>query len=405
MNDIFLMFSENAHVNNFPSDNDDDEMMEEEYQTADEFSLQDVDSTASFSSVASATEQYLQEEFHIWHETKLLLGIALPSVAVQFSVLFTFPQTASIVGRKLGTHELAGFSLGSLVGNLTCLSVLVGALTAADTLMPRAYSVGDYPEIGRLAVRGLIMCSFLLSIPVVPLCTIMEQVFDKLGQEEEASHLASQWIKVYLMGVPAMLLFRVLQSFLNAQHQVWHLVVASTISSFFIHPFLLKMLIPMFGFLGSSLAIALTQFAMAIWLILFLRLFPTYKAESWPKFSWNNLMETFSPQPMLTFLSLSLGGVLSLSVSFLWFHCSILINHCIVISHIGLYYLLPTLCMHTLHRSGGFGKHLRISIQLGKLIFCGGVSRYEVGILKSVSFFYAPYSCLAFQGNCMFHRG
>ena len=76
---------------------------------------------------AETNENQSGEEFDLIAEAKSLLGIALPAVAVQFSVLFIFPQTASLVGTSLGKEELAGFSLGSLVGNLTCLSVMVEA--------------------------------------------------------------------------------------------------------------------------------------------------------------------------------------------------------------------------------------------------------------------------------------
>jgi MATE family multidrug resistance protein len=261
----------------------------------------------------STNEQH--EPFVLWHETKLLFNIALPAVAVQLSVLFIFPQTASVVGRTMGTDALAGFSLGSLVGNLTCLSVMVGCLTAADTLMPRAYGTGHYDELGRLAIRGFIICSLLLLAPIVPLCTIMEWVFDQLGQDEHASHLASEWIRVYLIGVPAMLLFRVIQSFLNAQHQVWPLVYASMAACFIVHPIFLNFFIPAFGFVGSSLAIAMTQYAMAFFLLLYLKIKPVHKAESWPGLSQHYIMEAISPRPMARFFSLSLGGVLSLSVS------------------------------------------------------------------------------------------
>ena len=95
-------------------------------------------------------------------EMKSLLHLALPSVAVQFSMFFLYPQSASIIGRRLGAEALGGFSLGSLVGNLTCLSVIVGALTAADTLMPRAYGTGNYKEVGLLAIRGAMICTMLL---------------------------------------------------------------------------------------------------------------------------------------------------------------------------------------------------------------------------------------------------
>ena len=111
--------------------------------------------------------------FNLWQEMKLLMQIAAPAVVVQFSVLFIFPQTASAVGRILGTKALAGFSLGSLVGNLTCVSIMTGALTAADILMPRAWGAKKYEEMGILAIRSVIFCSFLLLIPIIPLFTSM----------------------------------------------------------------------------------------------------------------------------------------------------------------------------------------------------------------------------------------
>mmetsp|Transcript_19085 Transcript_19085/g.39230 ORF Transcript_19085/g.39230 Transcript_19085/m.39230 type:complete len:264 (+) Transcript_19085:123-914(+) len=147
-----------------------------------------------------------RHNFHLWQEMKLLLSIAAPAVLVQFSVLFIFPQTASIVGRTLGTEALAGFSLGSLVGNLTCVSIMAGALTAADILMPRAWGAKKYEEMGFLAVRGVIICSFFLLIPIIPLCTSMEWIFDRLGQDKGASLLASKWIRFFFnrSSVPAL---------------------------------------------------------------------------------------------------------------------------------------------------------------------------------------------------------
>ena len=258
-----------------------------------------------------------KEGFHLRHEASLLLNIALPSVAVQLSVLFIFPQTASAVGLRFGTEELAGFSLGSLVGNLTCLSVMVGALTAADTLMPRAMAVRRYPEMGRLAIRGFVMCALLLVLPILPLCTIMEGIFDALGQDPYAASLASKWIQVYLLGVPAMLLFRVIQSFLNAQHQVWPLVAGSTISCFVVHPILLRFFLPSMGFLGSGAAISVTQYVMLGITLVYMVWKPAYKAETWSGLSAGFIKEAIRPLPMLQFLSLSLGGVLSLSVRML----------------------------------------------------------------------------------------
>lgn len=256
--------------------------------------------------------------FHLWQEAKTLLKIALPAVAVQFSVLFIFPQTASLVGTTLGTESLGGFSLGSLVGNLTCMSVMVGALTAADTLMPRAYGTGNYAEIGRLAIRGFVMCSFLLLFPIVPLWTCIESVFDMLGQDALASHLAAKWIRMFLLGVPCTLVFRVTQSFLNAQQIVWPLVYASLTASILFHPICVRVCVAIFGFTGSGLAISITQCFMVAFLLIYLRINPVHKKESWPPLTYSFVMEAISPGPMMKFSSLSLGGVFALSEWWFW---------------------------------------------------------------------------------------
>jgi MATE family multidrug resistance protein len=256
--------------------------------------------------------------FRVLEEAARLFHIAIPSVAIQFSMLIIFPMAASFVGRTRGTEELAGFSLGSLVGNLTSLSVMVGALSAADTLMPRAYGSEQYDELGRLAIRSFVVCVGLLIPPVVPLCTIMDWALVQLGQDPVASSLAASWIRVYLLGAPANLIFRVIQRFLVAQHQPWPPVYASVIPAFFLNPILLHTLVPAFGFTGSAYAIVITQWAMLFLLLLYLHLKPDYHPESWPGLKLSYLKEALQPRPLLRFLNLSLGGVLSLSEWWFW---------------------------------------------------------------------------------------
>jgi len=103
------------------------------------------------------------------------------------------------------------------------------------------------------------------------------------------------------------------------------MVFASVIASYVVHPILLKILVPTMGENGSALAISLTQWVMIGLLFAYLRFHPVEKPETWPRFSRASLSDALSPQPMLDFVSLSLGGVLSLSTwwlqplaSFLW---------------------------------------------------------------------------------------
>jgi MATE family multidrug resistance protein len=264
--------------------------------------------------------EYLKK-FDLAEEAMLLLKISVPSVAVQFGLYFIFPQTASVIGRRLGSEELAGFSLASLTGNLTCLSVMVGALSANDTLMPRAYGTGRLSEVGILAIRGFLVCLALLIVPMVPLCTVVDAIFDALGQDPIAAELASRWIRIYLLGVPFVLLFRTTQRFLAAQHLVMPLVFGGLISCIFIHPFLLSIFIPRMGFLGSGFAIVATQTSQILLVFVYLHLRPVYHPDTWKGLSLSTLKEAVRPEPMMGFLRLSLGGVFALSVRH--FNCRI----------------------------------------------------------------------------------
>ncbi|KAL7575149.1 hypothetical protein ACA910_018642 [Epithemia clementina (nom. ined.)] len=225
------------------------------------------------------------------NEATRLLQIGLPSILMRFSLVWIVPCTASAVGRQLGPVALAGFSLGSLVGNLTCLSILEGSLTAADTLVPRAFGAHNYREVARLVLRATLVSAALLSVPVLPLWygtnKVLKTFFllyssdnsnDNNNENEsssssslQAAALAQVWVRIYLTGAPANLLFRVLTRLLLAQHKPWPLVVSSAIPALVLHPLWLRWLIPAFGFTGSAWSLVATQWTMLLCLLTLLR--------------------------------------------------------------------------------------------------------------------------------------
>ena len=71
------------------------------------------------------TSEDTSNEVSMLHEIKLLVNIGLPTSLFQLFVHFV----------------LASFSLASLTGNLFCLSISIGGLSASDTLMSRAFGL------------------------------------------------------------------------------------------------------------------------------------------------------------------------------------------------------------------------------------------------------------------------
>ena len=210
-----------------------------------------------------------------------------------------------------------------------------------------------------------LLCTLLLIPPIIPLCTITERIFDWLGQDPDAAKLAGDWIPVYLLGAPAVLLFQVIQRFLVAQHKPWPPVYASVIPCFVIHPFLLSWLVPTMGLQGSALAIAMTQWLMAIFSLLYLRFVPVIEPATWPGLSWKYMRESMAKEPTLRFLHLSLGGVLSLTEWWIWeVMCFIagsygveeLCAHTIAYNLIPLLYIIP------------LGLCIGLSVRMGNLL-------------------------------------
>jgi len=275
--------------------------------------------------------------FNMYHEMESLVSIAFPTVLVQFSTFFLYPQCASAVGRDLDTESLAAFSLGSLSGNMTCISIIIGTLTASETLQPRAFGLKQYEEVGLLAIRGLFMCVLSLLVPVILLLTRAETIFDNLGQDADASVLAAEWIKIYIWSVPPLLLFRVTQRFLACQNIVMPCLFGGAIGCFLVHPFVLKWAIGQFGFLGSSLALVITQTVQFSLCIGFVSLTGSYDKRTWPGISMETFAKALDVRELKTYSKLSIAGILSLSE---WWYWEFL---CFMAGKFGL----VELCVHT----------------------------------------------------------
>jgi len=196
-----------------------------------------------------------KKPFHFQTEATLLLSIALPTVVSQFCGYFIFPLTAASFSRYLPSSSssssslstniintssreaLAAFSLASLSGNASCTSTVIGILTASETLQPRAFGLRNYHQVGILAIRSLLVCTVFLILPIVLLCTNLDYLLEVVGgQNAEASQMAGAWIKLYVIGIPSVILFRILQRFLACQGLVQPCMLGSAIGCLLVHP-------------------------------------------------------------------------------------------------------------------------------------------------------------------------
>ena len=100
-----------------------------------------------------------------WSETKLFFELASVSCLTSLSAVTAPFLTTAFIGRQFPTVYLSAFTLANLTGNLSTFAILWGLLSAADTLGPQAYGTQQYSEVGRVAIRGAVICGVIL-VPI-----------------------------------------------------------------------------------------------------------------------------------------------------------------------------------------------------------------------------------------------
>jgi MATE family multidrug resistance protein len=331
---------------------------------------------SSDDSTTTSSTKLNDATFNLLREGKELIAIAMPTIVVQFGTFFLYPQCASAIGRHLDSNALGAFSLGSLSGNMTCVSIIIGTLTASETLQPRAFGLRQYNEVGMLAIRGFFMCFISLLLPVTALVTRSDRILVTFGQDEDASALASQWIKVYILSIPSLLSFRVTQRFLACQNIVMPCVFGSAIGCFLLHPFILKWTLRNFGFIGSSWAIVITQSIQFLLCISFTAWTGSYEEKTWPGLTLPFIAEALSFDQLAKYAKLSVGGVLSLSEW--WFWESI----CFIAGKFGL----VDLCVHTIsYQLIPIAFMIPLGISIGMIVRLGNLLPVDVNGAKRLA--------------------
>ena len=100
----------------------------------------------------------------------------------------------------LGPEAMAGVSLGTLVGNITGMSIMFGMLSGFDTLAPQAMGLERPRQVGILAQRGL----FLSALAFLPACVpwlYASPILQSIGQPADAADVAASFLVVYILAV------------------------------------------------------------------------------------------------------------------------------------------------------------------------------------------------------------
>mmetsp|Transcript_14267 Transcript_14267/g.27697 ORF Transcript_14267/g.27697 Transcript_14267/m.27697 type:complete len:544 (-) Transcript_14267:484-2115(-) len=315
----------------------------------------------------------------IANEFRLFGKLAFPAVVIQLCYMLQFTYTSTYTGLHYGTASLAGFSLANLSGNLVVISLVMGFLSAAETLTPQAYSLKHYPEVGQICTRSFFLCLVLLT-PVGPLIKYIDQVLVFLGQPEESARLAQEFLSIYAFGYPALVFNECALRFYRAQNVTVPFIFIY-LAVLFLHPVYVHLFAEEmgYGFNGLPMAHVASMTTLSLLIILLFLYGDQHHPLTFPQAMtfefWRKVL--FDKSGAWLVLRLGLPGIMSNSEWWFWelvcFVCGQagtvgLAAHTIAYSLIPLSFMVP------------LGFCIGLSSQIGQLLAVG-----KVRVAKKVS--------------------
>ena len=239
-------------------------------------------------------------------ELRALLVLAGPAFLAQL-MMFLISFIRSVFCGHLGKLELDAVTLAIAVINVTGISVGHGLSSACDTLISQTYGSQNLKHVGVILQRGtliLLLCCF----PCWALFINTEQILLLFRQDPDVSRLTQTYVMVFIPALPAAFLYTLQVKYLLNQGivlpQVITGIAANLVNALANYLFLHQLHL---GVMGSALANTISQFALAIFLFLYI-LWRKLHHATWGGWSWECL------QDWASFLQLAIPSMLMLCI-------------------------------------------------------------------------------------------
>ncbi|CAN6607013.1 ethionine resistance-conferring protein 1 [Trichomonascus vanleenenianus] len=206
----------------------------------------------------------------VGYESRLLVKNTIP-VSITFILQYFLSAASIFVVGHLGQKELAAISLVSVTVGVMGYAIIQGVATSLDTLAAQAYGRKDYKAVGVLVQRCAAF-TFTLSIFIVFCWLNSRTLLSLVIPEKDLVEMASQCLKVYIMGLPGYIIFEMAKHFLQVQgifHASTYILVICTPINLVLNYVLVWNQSIGLGFIGAPVAVVITDCLMAILSILY----------------------------------------------------------------------------------------------------------------------------------------
>ncbi len=230
-------------------------------------------------------------------EIKTLWGLALPIVAAQLGTMMLGVFDMIMLGH-FDTQHLAGSAIGH-VWIFGTMIIAQGILLGADPRISQAHGAGNGERIGITLQAGLILGG-LLCLPLAVAWWFTGEALHSMGVDPELSQLAGRYAAVQIPGIPFLLGYCLLRSWLQGRGimkpAMWIVLLANVLNAFVNWVLVFGHLgFEPLGIVGAGCATTLTQAFMCLGLLLFVRVF-RLQLNAWTRWSrlaWKELRVTF----------------------------------------------------------------------------------------------------------------
>ncbi|XP_047964187.1 protein DETOXIFICATION 16-like [Salvia hispanica] len=251
-------------------------------------------------------------------EGKKQVGLAIPLIIVNMLLHFVQVISLMFVGH-LGELQLSSASMATSFAAVTGFSVLLGMVSALETLCGQAYGAKQYQMLGVYTQRAaLVVLALSVGLAVVWYNTAFILMF--LGQNHKISAGAGEFNRWMIPGLFAYGILQCLIRFLQTQNIVYPMMVTSAVSGAF-HVFLCWLLVFKleFGSRGAALANAASYWFNVVLLALYV-CFSTACKKCFTGFS----REAF--RDMVAFLKLAVPSALMICLEYWSFELVVLLS-------------------------------------------------------------------------------
>uniref|UniRef100_A0AAY4ALD7 Multidrug and toxin extrusion protein n=1 Tax=Denticeps clupeoides TaxID=299321 RepID=A0AAY4ALD7_9TELE len=197
-----------------------------------------------------------------------LVKLAGPVVISQL-MIFLISFVSTIFCGHLGKTELAAVALAIAVINVTGVSIGSGLASACDTLISQTYGSNNYKRVGVILQRGILIL-VLACFPCWALLINTEPILLAVRQNPEVARLSQLYVKIFMPALPATFLYQLQGRYLQNQGIIWPQVIvglAGNILNALINFIFLNVLD--LGVAGSAAANSISQYALAVFLYVF----------------------------------------------------------------------------------------------------------------------------------------